>query len=139
MRGPKEAQYWSDITADMMSDEEKQSDVYIRHPPLYRSSTLTKFIEKLDSRSEAKNGNNSHPRQKRQLGTSIDAPVPLKAKNWMLKSEFRKTHTSEEAHEQEREGVGEHTSVDESDSDDGCGVKETLDNGIDTMSSEESN
>ena len=39
VKAPKEAQYWSDITADMMLDEEKQGDVYIRHPPSYRSST----------------------------------------------------------------------------------------------------
>ena len=36
----KEKKYWSDITADMMSDEEKEGDTYIRHPPGYRSERL---------------------------------------------------------------------------------------------------
>lgn len=61
VKGTKKAQYWSDITAEMKSDEEKQGDVYILHPPSYQSSSLTKFIEKLDSRSKGKNKANFIP------------------------------------------------------------------------------
>lgn len=121
----------------MMSDEEKQGDVYIRHPPSYRSSTLTKFIEKLDSRSEGKNSK-SHPRVKRQLGTSVDVPVPRKAKKWMLRSELRNTHATAEgdiSQQNIQESDVEHASMDESDTE---ANKNALESELEPTSSDES-
>ena len=69
----------------MMSDEKEQGDMYIRHPPQYRSSLLAQFIEKLDSRYEKRNSATSHPRKKRIVGSPIDVPTPVEAKKWMLK------------------------------------------------------
>ena len=39
----------------MMSEEEfvKEENIYLRHPPSYRSDLLIKFIKKLDIRVEA--------------------------------------------------------------------------------------
>ena len=47
----KESMFWQSVTADMMSDEERRGDVYIRHQPEYRSEVLTSFINKVDERS----------------------------------------------------------------------------------------
>lgn len=53
MRKGKEAQYFLDIKAEYMSDEEKCSDgTYIRHPPMYRSVKFDSFLKKLDERAE---------------------------------------------------------------------------------------
>ena len=53
MKQGKEAKFWNDVTVDMMSDEEKRGEVYVRHQPTYRSDTLNAFIRKLDERSAA--------------------------------------------------------------------------------------
>ena len=71
----------------MMSDEEEQGEVYIRHPPSYRSDILSSFIEKLDSRCSKEA--NSQPRKKRVVGSPIMKAVPINAKKWMLKDEFK--------------------------------------------------
>ena len=52
MTSAKEKKYWAEVTADMMSDEENVGNKYIRHPPLYWSEQLTRFIHKLNSRLE---------------------------------------------------------------------------------------
>ena len=46
----KKKKYWSAVTAEMMSEEEKVDDtyMYVRYPPSYRSERLNKFIQKLD-------------------------------------------------------------------------------------------
>ena len=67
MRPGKEQSYWKDVTADMMSDKERMSDIYLRHPPSYRSEKFHKFLMKLDERAAAKG--NSHARFKRQEGS----------------------------------------------------------------------
>ena len=65
VKSGKESELW---TPDMMSDEEKHDDHYIRHPPsYYRSSALSKFITKLDARCDKKMF--SHPRVTRQIGS----------------------------------------------------------------------
>ena len=33
MRHGKEQSHWKDVTADMMSDEERVGDIYVRHLP----------------------------------------------------------------------------------------------------------
>ena len=48
VRPGNEAKFWVDVTADMMSEEERVGDRYVRHPPSYRSQKRSKFIMKLD-------------------------------------------------------------------------------------------
>ena len=67
MRGPKEANVWKHITVEMMSDEEKRDNVYVRHQPSYRSDALNAFIKKLDRRSDSATGN--HAKFERKIGT----------------------------------------------------------------------
>lgn len=79
-----------------MSDEEKRDNVYVRHPPSYRSDTLNKYIEKLDERSASSTGN--HAKFERRIGTPIKKSVPTGTKKWILKTE---ASSSEPATEQE--------------------------------------
>ena len=46
----KETTLWADVKPEMMSDEDREEDFYIRHPPSYRSKALQKFIDKLETR-----------------------------------------------------------------------------------------
>ena len=71
----------------MMSDEEECGDTYIRHRPSHRSKLLNEFISKLESRCETTQ--NIQPRKKRTIGYPVSKTVPLNAKNWVLKPEFR--------------------------------------------------
>lgn len=75
----KEKKYWADVTADMMSDEEKIGDEYVRHQPSFRSDRLNRFIQKLERRLESTRS--MHARHARVLGSSNS-----KAKSWMIKS-----------------------------------------------------
>ena len=72
----------------MMSDEEKQGDVFIRHQPSYRSTKLIKFLDKLDKRSAQKVTH--QPRTNRQLGSPVKKEIPPTCKEWMIKPELRK-------------------------------------------------
>ena len=83
--GPKETKRWAEVTPSMMSDEEEQGETYIRHPPLYRSTLLSEFIEKLESRYDKRSS--IHPRKMRVLGAPVDVPVPAEAKKWMIRPE----------------------------------------------------
>ena len=65
-----------------MSDEEKHDEVYVRHPPFYRSDALTKFISKLDKRCDKMS---THPRIKRNVGSPAKTPTPANAKKWTVK------------------------------------------------------
>ena len=76
----KEKKYWSYVTPDMMSDEEKDGNTYIRHPPSYRSERLNRFIQKLDSRLDS-----TPSRHARVLGSPVEKQTPARAKRWMLK------------------------------------------------------
>ena len=87
VRNEKEAKLWQMITPDMMSDEEILGDVYIRHPPTYRSDKLNKFLSALDQRAEKSHAKTAHPRIARQLGSPVTRPAPVHAKKWMTKQE----------------------------------------------------
>ena len=45
----KEAELWSEVSPEMMSDEEREGEGYVHHQPHYRSLSLNSFIKKLDS------------------------------------------------------------------------------------------
>ena len=80
LRGDRERKFWSDVTPEMMSDEERVADKWIRHPPSYRSDKFTRFIAKLDSRTV----NDKHARFPRDLGSPRNMDVPPQAKDWMI-------------------------------------------------------
>lgn len=67
VRSGKEAGFWADITADMMSEEERVGDKYIQHILSYRSDKLNNFLIKLD-KCAAKKGK-SHARFVREQGS----------------------------------------------------------------------
>ena len=92
--GSREAKRWSEVTPSMMSDEEEQGDTYIRHLPLYRSTLLSQFIDKLDGRHEKRNSGANHPRKQRVLGCSVDVPIPSDAKKWMIKPDLMRNEVS---------------------------------------------
>lgn len=83
VRPGKEATYWADVTADMMSDEERVGDKYIQHTPSYRSDKLNSFIKTLDKRAGKKG--KSHARFHREQGSPRKQPIPQNAKPWMVK------------------------------------------------------
>ncbi len=87
VRPGKEVSYWSNVTADMMSNEEKVGDKYVRHPPSYRSEKFSKFLLKLDERAALKS--KSHARFKREEGSPRNKLVPPTSKQWMIKKDFR--------------------------------------------------
>lgn len=100
MKAGREAERWKDITADMMSDEEKRGDVYVRHRPDYRSDRFNTFIDKLDERSERKS--KSHARFKRQVGTPLKTPRPRHIKSWMAKEEVVDNNSEQQQASQDR-------------------------------------
>jgi hypothetical protein len=83
-----ELSYWQQLTPDMMSDEEKSGEVFVRHQPSYRSDSLNKFLTKLDSRTDKKTSH--QPRMPRITGSPVNIDVPYHAKNWMIKAGMRK-------------------------------------------------
>ena len=95
MKNAKEAERWKQLTPDMMSDEELQGDIYIRHPPSYRSDILSKFVAKLDSRA-AKSKDSAHPRVMRRLGSPAEIAIPSNCKKWMVKAGLKKVPGEEE-------------------------------------------
>lgn len=80
----RESKSWKVVTADMMSDEEKTDDTYVRHQPEYRSEKFTAFLDKLDERSFKKQTN--HARYKRTIGTPVKKTPPQGIEKWMIKS-----------------------------------------------------
>ena len=80
--GTKEAKYWSDVSAEMMSEEQKVADKYIRHPPLYRSQRLNEFVDKLDHRLSK--CLSDRPRISRILGSPHKPTPPMNAKKWTI-------------------------------------------------------
>lgn len=105
----REMKYWSQVTPDMLSDEEKVGDTYVRHQPSYRSERLKRFIEKLDKRLE--DTATSHPRHVRVLGSPVQKTPPEHAKPWMILS------PPASSAEPEGEGREEFSSNSENDSD----------------------
>lgn len=82
----KEVSLWADLTPEMMSDEEVDGDVYVRHQPSYHSELVNKFILKLDTHL-ARGDKGNHPRKKRRLGSPRNKPIPRCAKQWTVKKE----------------------------------------------------
>ena len=82
LKGSKEEQYWKDFTPDMMSEEERVGDKYVRHPPSYRSEKAKKFIEKLDGRLRSRTSERA--RFNRTLGSPRKLVPPHKAKKWTI-------------------------------------------------------
>lgn len=78
-----EMEKWNEVTPDMMSDEERRGDVYIRHQPDYRSQRFNYFMEKLDERGDRKT-NVIHARFKRKIGSPQKEPLPKGLKSWMV-------------------------------------------------------
>ena len=85
MRKGREASYWCDVSAEMMSEEEKIGDNYVRHPPSYRSKKMNEFIQVLDGRAEKKGS--THPRIGRVLGSPRNGAVPSGAKSWIVRKD----------------------------------------------------
>ena len=101
MRKGKEAQYFLDVKAEYMSDEDKCSDgTYIRHPPMYRSVKFDSFLKKLDERAEK--SKKQHARFQRREGSPHDVPVPEGIKTWMLNDTYRQRLEDNE-HESDNE------------------------------------
>ena len=100
IRSDREAKLWEDITPDMMSEEEKCDDTYVRHPPSYRSKAVYKFLCKLDNR--CKKQMSTPPRVKRPLGSPRKLSAPCHAKWWVVKKIESQQQTSpsqtEDAH-----------------------------------------
>ena len=82
VKGSKEAKYWSDITPEMMSDEDRVEDKYVRHPPSFRSDKVSRFIHKLDSRLNRKGSDKA--RFVRVMGSPRMLPPPRNAKQWTI-------------------------------------------------------
>ena len=70
----REAELWADVFPEMMSDEDKEGEVYVRHQPSYRSKALNTFISKLDERLDS--SKDRHPRVARRLGSPHKKPAP---------------------------------------------------------------
>ena len=68
------------MTVDMMSDEEKRGDMYVRHQPSYRFDVLNAFIKNID-RSAAYGS--FHAKFQRY---SDNVCVPSSAKRWIVKA-----------------------------------------------------
>lgn len=81
LKGSKEEQYWKDFTPDMMSEEERVGDKYVRHPPSYRSKKASRFIDKLDARLSS---TSDRARFNRVIGSPRNRPAPLRAKKWTI-------------------------------------------------------
>ena len=82
IKAGKEVKAWANITAEMMSDEERDGDCFIRHPPSYRSEKLNRFLLKLDERADTK-AKTGDARFKRRLGSPREKTVPSGIKGWM--------------------------------------------------------
>lgn len=63
---------------DMMSDEEKRDETYVRHQPEYRSEKFNSFLNKLDTRSTKK--------QTGQFQRSLGTPITVRIPKWMVKA-----------------------------------------------------
>lgn len=80
---PAVAKYWKDVTVEMMLDEEKRGEIYVRHQPTYRSDTLNAYIKKLDKCSaEASTFNAKFPRV---VGTPTKKAIPPSTKKWIVR------------------------------------------------------
>ena len=84
-----EANLWADVTPEMMSDEELDGNICIRHQPSYRSHPL--------------NRPSTHPQLERRLGS----PIPSGMKRWTVK----KVATTNEINEGATSNTNEDTAA----------------------------
>ncbi len=82
VKGEKESKRWNELTPEMMSEEEKNEDKFVRHPPSFRSAKVKQFIGKLERRLERK----PSLRVRRVEGSPRSVPIPVGAKKWTFKS-----------------------------------------------------
>lgn len=94
MKGEKEKCYWNDISLDMMSEEDRVGDQYIRHPPAYRSEKVKKFINKLEKRLEKKGCNKL--RFVRVEGSPHKVPIPPNLKKWTIQTTNTNTSSNKD-------------------------------------------
>ena len=103
VKNAKEKKLWQDVTPDMMSDEEKIGEKYVRHQPSYRSDSLNKFVTKLDSRGDKKMS--AHPRTRRTIGSPRKLCAPTHARKWTVKKDARTPTTCTEGDQGKIEGT----------------------------------
>ncbi len=77
VKGEKESKRWNELTPEMMSEEEKNEDKFVRHPPSFRSAK-----RKLERRLERKPSRRVHRVEK----SPRSVPIPVGAKKWTFKS-----------------------------------------------------
>ena len=82
----REVELWADVYPEMMSDEEKEGEEYVRHQPMYRSKALSSFISNLDERLDS--AKDKHPCVTRKLGSPREKPLPEGCKKWLIKKEL---------------------------------------------------
>ena len=66
----------------MMSEEEVESDSFLRHRPSWRSSPLNRFLEKLENRYKSKNPNSLA--KPRTYGDPVQKIAPFGTPSWMI-------------------------------------------------------
>lgn len=115
-----ETKYWDCVAPEMMSDEEKRGDTYVRHQPEYRSQLFTDFIDKLDERCAKKQSN--HARYKRIVGTPCKVPIPAGIKSWMTNHQMTQQTSSLNKDEQSEPDGANSSEL----SDDGDEIEEDL-------------
>lgn len=71
----REASLWAEVTPDMMSKEEQDGEVYVRHAPSYHLNALNRFISTLDHRLDTDLPKTSHPR--------LDKSPSLRSQSWI--------------------------------------------------------
>jgi hypothetical protein len=112
----KETNLWAQVTPEMMSDEELEGNVYVRHQPSYRSDGLHAFIKKLDSRLETDNSNRwgrgAHPRLERRLGSPREIRAPELAKKWTIRKDHRPQHNGAELQDSNSQAHNQHLTID---------------------------
>ena len=79
---PSETKIWQHVTADMMSEEEPNSDGFIRHQLSWRCEMLNNFFAKLDKRHLKKNKKTLA--KKRTYGKEIARQPPPNVPAWMV-------------------------------------------------------
>ncbi len=54
VKGEKERKKWNELIPEMMSEEEKNEDKFVRHPPSFCLAKVKQFIGKLERRLDRK-------------------------------------------------------------------------------------
>ena len=90
-----------------MSEEDRDGNRFIRHPPDYRSMKVQQFIDKLEKRLEKRvSANSSKARFIRILGSPRQAALPRNAKKWTVRPlgdvDIEEGNESESQHSEEQ-------------------------------------